>query len=41
LTAGGFGDGQAVEAEAWVAPAGRVAPAPGLFVAQVGGESMN
>jgi type I restriction enzyme, R subunit len=41
VAAGGFGQGQAVEAEAWVAPAGRAAPAPGLFVAQVVGESMN
>ncbi len=39
--AGGFGDGQAVEAEAWVLPNGRVSPAPGLFVGQVVGESMN
>ncbi|MEO5791709.1 MAG: HsdR family type I site-specific deoxyribonuclease, partial [Gaiellaceae bacterium] len=41
VAAGGFGEGQAVEAEAWVAPNGRVAPGPGLFVAQVVGESMN
>ena len=41
VAAGGFGEGQTVEAEAWVAPSGRVAPAPGLFVAQVVGESMN
>ena len=41
VAAGGFGDGQAVEAEAWVAPNGRTSPAPGLFVAQVVGESMN
>ena len=41
VAAGGFGEGQTVEAEAWVAPAGRVGPAVGLFVAQVVGESMN
>ncbi|MBA3433724.1 MAG: DUF3387 domain-containing protein [Actinobacteria bacterium] len=39
--AGSFGEAQAPEAEAWVAPNGRVSPAPGLFVAQVVGESMN
>jgi type I restriction enzyme, R subunit len=41
VAAGGFGEGQTVDAEAWVVPAGREAPAPGLFVAQVVGESMN
>jgi phage repressor protein C with HTH and peptisase S24 domain len=36
------GDGSAaIEAEAWVDPAGRVRPAAGLFVARVVGESMN
>lgn len=39
--AGSFGEAQAPEAEAWVAPNGRVSVAPGLFVAQVVGESMN
>jgi len=39
--AGSFGEAQAPEAEAWVAPNARVSPAPGLFVAQVVGESMN
>ena len=39
--AGGFGDGRAVEPDAWVDPRGRVRPAEGLFVAQVVGESMN
>ena len=39
--AGSFGDAQTPEAEAWVAPNGRVRPASGLFVAQVVGESMN
>jgi type I restriction enzyme, R subunit len=41
VAAGGFSDGQAPEAEAWVDPAGKVRPAEGLFVAQVVGESMN
>ena len=41
VAAGGFGEAQVPEPEAWVAPSGRVAPAPGLFVAQVVGESMN
>lgn len=39
--AGGFGEGRAVEPEAWVEPLGRTPPGPGLFVAQVLGESMN
>jgi type I restriction enzyme R subunit len=39
--AGAFGTGREVEAEAWVAPHGRTAPASGVFVAQVVGESMN
>jgi type I restriction enzyme R subunit len=40
--AGGFGgDEKLVEPEAWVRPNGRTKPAPGLFVAQVVGESMN
>jgi type I restriction enzyme R subunit len=40
--AGALGsDEKAVEAEAWVRPNGRIRPAPGLFVAQVVGESMN
>jgi len=39
--AGGFGETQAPEAEAWVVPNGRVRPGPGLFVAQVVGESMS
>jgi len=40
--AGTFGDdARAVEAEAWVRPSGRTRPGPGLFVAQVLGESMN
>ncbi len=39
--AGAFGETQTPEAEAWVAPAGRVRAAPGLFVAQVVGESMS
>ncbi len=39
--AGGFGNGRAVEPDAWVDPRGRVRPAEGLFVAQVVGESMN
>jgi hypothetical protein len=34
-------DEKAVEAEAWVRPYGRIRPGPGLFVAQVVGESMN
>ncbi|MDQ5820576.1 MAG: DUF3387 domain-containing protein, partial [Actinomycetota bacterium] len=41
VAAGGFGDGRAVEPEAWVAPSGTTQPANGLFVAQVVGESMN
>jgi type I restriction enzyme R subunit len=41
VAAGGFGDMQSPEPEAWVAPNGRVSPAPGYFVAQVVGESMN
>ena len=39
--AGGFGDVQAPEAESWVVSHGRWRSAPGLFVAQVAGESMN
>jgi len=39
--AGGFGDVQAPEVESWVVPHGRWRSAPGLFVAQVAGESMN
>jgi type I restriction enzyme R subunit len=39
--AGGFGEGRAVEPEAWVEPLGRTRPARGLFVARVVGESMN
>lgn len=40
--AGGIGaDERAVETEAWVRPNGRIQPGPGLFVAQVMGESMN
>ncbi len=39
--AGEFSEGQAPEAEAWVAPNGRIKPGPGLFVARVVGESMN
>jgi type I restriction enzyme R subunit len=40
--AGGFGgDEKLVEPEAWVRPNGRTKPAPGLFVVQVVGESMN
>jgi len=35
------GEEKAVEAEAWVRPNGRIRPGPGLFVAQVVGESMN
>ena len=41
VAAGGFGDGQAPEAEAWVEPRGKTRPAEGLFVARVVGESMN
>lgn len=43
FAAGGFGEGQTLEdgAEAWVALPDWVAPSPGLFVAQVVGESMN
>jgi type I restriction enzyme R subunit len=40
--AGAFGDGaQTVEPEAWVLPLGRLAPAAGLFVAQIIGDSVN
>ena len=41
--AGAFIDGEtkAIETEAWVRPLGRTQPGPGLFVAQVVGESMN
>jgi type I restriction enzyme R subunit len=39
--AGGFSQSQSPEPEAWVEPTGRVRPGPGLFVAQVMGESMN
>jgi type I restriction enzyme, R subunit len=41
--AGTFRDGESrpVEAEAWVRPLGHTMPGPGLFVAQVKGESMN
>jgi len=39
--AGSFGDQKRVEAEAWVKPNSRTKPGPGLFVAQVIGESMN
>lgn len=39
--AGAFGDQGLVEAEAWVKPNGRTQAGPGLFVAQVIGESMN
>ena len=41
VAAGGFGEAQVPEPDAWVAPSGRTQPAPGLFVAQVVGESMN
>lgn len=44
VAAGGFSDEQLVEAPddvAWTALDGRTKPAPGLFVAQVIGESMN
>jgi phage repressor protein C with HTH and peptisase S24 domain len=41
VAAGRFGDGRAVEPEAWVDPSGRTRPRDGLFVAQVVGESMN
>jgi type I restriction enzyme R subunit len=41
VAAGAFGDGRAVEPEAWVDPAGRIAPAQGLFVARVSGRSMS
>ena len=43
FVAGAFSEGQALDdgAEAWVALPDWVAPAPGLFVAQVEGESMN
>ena len=41
VAAGGFSEAQVPEPQAWVVPNGRVAPAPGLFVAQVIGESMN
>ncbi|MFN8187804.1 MAG: HsdR family type I site-specific deoxyribonuclease [Gaiellales bacterium] len=40
VAAGEFGQAQAPEPEAWVAVDG-ITPAPGLFVAQVVGESMN
>jgi type I restriction enzyme R subunit len=39
--AGSIGEERLVEAEAWVRPNGRTKPGPGLFVAQVVGESMN
>jgi type I restriction enzyme R subunit len=39
--AGGFGDVQQPEPEAWVVPNGRTRPGPGLFVARVVGESLN
>lgn len=39
--AGQIGDERAVEPEAWVSPNGGTKPGPGLFVAQVVGESMN
>jgi type I restriction enzyme R subunit len=40
--AGALGNEEkAIEAEAWVRPHGRIRPSPGLFVAQVVGESMN
>ena len=39
--AGSIGDERLVEPEAWVAPNGRTKAGPGLFVAQVVGESMN
>jgi hypothetical protein len=40
--AGGLGGEESlVEAEAWVRPNGRTKPGPGLFVAQVVGESMS
>jgi phage repressor protein C with HTH and peptisase S24 domain len=41
--AGAFRDGESrpVGAEAWVRPLGHTKPGPGLFVAQVKGESMN
>jgi type I restriction enzyme, R subunit len=39
--AGAFADAREVEPEAWVVPNGRARPRPGLFVAQVSGESMN
>jgi uncharacterized protein len=38
--AGRFGAEQQVEPEAWVVPIGRTRPAPGMFVAQVVGDSM-
>ena len=41
VAAGAFGDGRAVEPEAWVDPNGRVRPATGLFAGRVVGESMN
>jgi hypothetical protein len=41
VAAGSFGDVQAPEPEAWVEPLGRLRPGPGMFVAQVVGESMN
>ena len=39
--AGAFSETQTPEPEAWVAPNAPVRPAPGLFIAQVVGESMN
>jgi hypothetical protein len=39
--AGYVGDERLVEPEGWVRPNGRTSPGPGLFVAQVVGESMN
>lgn len=45
VAAGGFGSlaasAAALEPEAWVVPHGRRKPGPGLFVAQVHGQSMN
>jgi len=39
--AGGFSETQVPEPAAWVVPNGRTRPGPGLFVAQVVGESMD
>jgi type I restriction enzyme R subunit len=41
VAAGAFSNTQDPEPQAWIAPAGRLRPAKGLFVAQVVGESMN